>query len=72
MHNMSLEYVLALGYAVFLLAVALLLEMVARYVHQRSLRTSTVGFTYRPDSDTWSALKTSISFRFSLIRSREP
>ena len=53
MDNMSLEYVLALGYAVFLLAVALLLEMVARYVHQRSLRTSTVGFTYRPDSDTW-------------------
>jgi hypothetical protein len=53
MHNLSLEYVLALGYAVFLLAVALLLEMAARYVHQRSLRMSTVGFTYRPDRDTW-------------------
>ena len=53
MHNISLEYVLALGYAVFLLAVALLLEMVARYAHQRSLRMSTVGFTYHPDSDTW-------------------
>ena len=53
MHNMSLEYVLAIGYAVFLLAVALLLEMVASYVYQRSLRTSTVGFTYRSDSDTW-------------------
>jgi len=53
MHNISLEYVLALGYAVFLLAVALLLEVVARYAHQRSLRMSTVGFTYRPDSDTW-------------------
>ena len=41
------------SYAVFLLAVALLLEMVASYVYQRSLRTSTVGFTYRFDSDTW-------------------
>ena len=53
MHDISLEYVLVLGYAGFLLAVALLLEMVARYAHQRSLRTSTVGFTYRADSDTW-------------------
>jgi hypothetical protein len=53
MHNLSLEYVLALGYAIFLLAVAVLLEMVARYAHQRSLRMSTVGFTYHPDGDTW-------------------
>jgi hypothetical protein len=30
MHDLSLEYVLVLGYAIFLLAVALLLEMVAR------------------------------------------
>ena len=53
MHDLSLEYVLVLGYAIFLLAVALLLEMVARYAHQRSLRMSTVGFTYHADSDTW-------------------
>jgi len=53
MHDISLEYVLVLGYSVFLLAVALLLEMVARYAHQRSLRTSTLGFTYSTDSDTW-------------------
>lgn len=53
MQHMSLEYLLALGYAAFLLAVALLLEMVARNAHQRSLRMSTIGFTYHDDRDVW-------------------
>ena len=53
MLNVSIEYVLMLGYAVALSIIALLLEMAARHAHQRSLSTSTVGFTYHPERDVW-------------------
>jgi hypothetical protein len=42
-----------LGYAVLLAAVALLLELMARHAHRRSLNISTAGFTYHPDRDIW-------------------
>ncbi len=53
MPDVSVEYVLMLGYAVALAIIALLLEMAARHAHQRSLNTSTVGFTYHPERDVW-------------------
>jgi hypothetical protein len=53
MLNVSIEYVLMLGYAIVLAIVALLLEIAARHAHKRSLNTSTVGFTYHPERDVW-------------------
>jgi hypothetical protein len=50
----SLEFVLILGYAIFLAFIALLLELAARHAHRRSLGRNTAGFTYHPDRDLWS------------------
>ena len=54
MDRTSLEFVLILAYAIFLAFIALLLELVARHAHRRSLGRSTAGFTYHPDRDIWS------------------
>lgn len=54
MDGISLEFVLMLGYAISLGFIALLLELVARHAHRRSLASSTAGFTYHPDRDIWS------------------
>lgn len=54
MAGFSTELVLAVGYAAFLATTAFALEMMARHMHQRSLRISTIGFTYHPDGDIWS------------------
>lgn len=51
--HVSPEFVLALGYAVALAFIAVLLELAARHAHQRALRISTIGFTYHPDRDIW-------------------
>jgi hypothetical protein len=53
MPDVSVKFVLMLSYAVTLAGVALLLERAARHTHKRSLRISTVGFTYHPDRDIW-------------------
>ena len=53
MHGISIEFVLYLGYAVFLAVIALLLELVAGHASRRSATISTVGFTYHPDRDVW-------------------
>lgn len=53
MLDVSVEYVLMLGYAIALALIAFLLEMAARHAHQRSLNTSTAGFTYHPERDIW-------------------
>jgi hypothetical protein len=42
-----------LGYSVILAGIAFFLERAARHTHKRSLRISTVGFTYHPDRDIW-------------------
>lgn len=54
MAGFSMELVLAAGYAVFLAGAALVLEIMARHMHQKSLQISTVGFTYHADRDIWS------------------
>jgi heme A synthase len=51
--HVSIEFVLMLSYAVILAGAAFLLERLARHAHKRSLRISTVGFTYHPDRDIW-------------------
>lgn len=53
MPAIPLECLLALGYAVFLALVALLLELASRHAYQRSLQSSTVGFTYHPERNIW-------------------
>ena len=53
MQSVSLEFMLMLGYAVLLGAVALLLELAARHAHRRSLSLSTTGFIYHADKDMW-------------------
>ena len=47
------EVLLAAGYALFLLGVALGLDRMARYSHARSERYRTAGFTYHPTHDAW-------------------
>ncbi len=54
MAELSIEYVLVVGYAVFLGLVALGLEVLARHMHERSLKVNTIGFTYHADRDIWS------------------
>lgn len=53
MPRVSLEFLLMLGYAIFLGLAALLLELAARHAHRRSLSVSTIGFTYHPERDIW-------------------
>lgn len=53
MLNLPIEFILMLGYAVFLAFVAVLLELAARHAHRRSLSVSTIGFTYHPERDIW-------------------
>jgi hypothetical protein len=47
------EIFLAAGYAVFLLGVALGLDLLARHSHVRSERYRTAGFTYHHAHDAW-------------------
>lgn len=54
MAGLSIEYVLVVGYAVFLGLIALGLEVLARHMHERSLKMNTIGFTYHADRDIWS------------------
>jgi len=51
--GVHLEVVLAAGYAALLAAIAALLEIFARQAHRRAERYQTVGFTYRPQIDSW-------------------
>jgi len=47
------EVLLMAGYAVFLLAVSVGLDLLARHSHDRSERYRTAGFTYHHKSDAW-------------------
>lgn len=51
--GMFTEFLLMLGYAVFLSFIALILEYAARHAHRRSLSMRTAGFTYHPERDVW-------------------
>jgi hypothetical protein len=47
------EVFLAVGYATFLLGVAIGLDLLARHSYVRSERYRTAGFTYHPSHDAW-------------------
>lgn len=47
------EVFLAAGYALFLVGVAVCLDLMARYSHARSEQYRTAGFTYHPAHDAW-------------------
>jgi hypothetical protein len=51
--NIHPEVFLAVGYAVFLLGVAVGLDLLARHSHARSERYRTAGFAYHPAHDAW-------------------
>ena len=51
--GIHLEVLLAAGYAVFLLGVAIGLDLLARHSHARSERYRTAGFRYHHSYDTW-------------------
>ena len=51
--GLHLEVVLAAIYAVFLVGVAFVLELMARHSHNRSERYRNAGFAYFPKTDLW-------------------
>lgn len=48
-----IEVLLAVCYAVFLMAIAGVFEVAARYTHYRSARMQVAGFRYDPHLDLW-------------------
>lgn len=50
---MSVEPLLAVGYAVFLTAGAFALEWLSAHTHRRALRYRTAGFSYDAEHDHW-------------------
>ena len=53
MMDIQLEVLLAVGYAIFLVGIAIGLDHLARHSHARSERYRTAGFTYHPSHDAW-------------------
>jgi hypothetical protein len=53
MAGVHVEVVLAASYAIFLVGVAFILELLARHSHQRSERYRNAGFVYLQDMDVW-------------------
>ncbi len=50
---MSVEALLAAGYATFLVGIAFVIEWLSAHTHRRSLRYRTAGFTYHEHLDAW-------------------
>ena len=53
MSDLHTETLLAAGYAVFLIAAAIALDLLARHAQHRSERYRTGGFTYMAGADAW-------------------
>jgi hypothetical protein len=52
-HGVHIEVILAGGYAMLLVGVAGILELVARHAHHRSEHFRNSGFTYKKQLDVW-------------------
>ncbi len=52
-HGIHIEVILAGGYALLLVGVAVILELVARHSHHRSEHFRNSGFTYKKHLDVW-------------------
>jgi hypothetical protein len=64
------EVFLAAGYAIFLLGVALGLDLLARHSHARSERYRTAGFTYHHSHDAWICPEDQLLVRSEVDRGR--
>jgi hypothetical protein len=64
------EVFLAVGYAIFLLGVAIGLDLLARHSHARSERYRTAGFTYHPTHDAWICPEDHVLVRSEVDRER--
>lgn len=52
-HGLHIEVLLAGGYALLLIVIAMILELLARHSHRRSEHYRNSGFVYRPQLDVW-------------------
>ncbi|MDQ2732074.1 MAG: hypothetical protein M3Y56_10470 [Armatimonadota bacterium] len=53
MKDIHVEVLLACGYAIFLIAAAVILERLARHTHHRAKLYRNRGFSYQPHLDIW-------------------
>jgi hypothetical protein len=80
MSGVATESLLAAGYGLFLAAVALALDALARHSHRRSELYRTAGFTYHPQVDAWECpegerlhhVETDVHRRLARYRARAP
>jgi hypothetical protein len=68
--NIHPEVFLAVGYAVFLLGVAVGLDLLARHSHARSERYRTAGFAYHHAHDAWICPEDQILLRSEMDHER--
>jgi len=72
------EVLLAFGYAVFLVGVAFVLELLARHSHKRSELYRNAGFVYRQKLDLWECpvgrqlLRTETDYQRRIVHYRAP
>ena len=52
-HGVHIEVILAAGYALLLVCVSVILEIVARHAHHRSEHFRNSGFVYKKQLDVW-------------------
>lgn len=78
MTQIGVEVWLAAGYAIFLLAIALVLERLALHCHRRSYRFHTSGFKFRSELGAWECparqllTRASLDFERKLVIYRAP
>jgi len=76
--GVHVEVVLAAIYAIFLVAVAFVLELLARHSHERSERYRNSGFVYFQKMDLWECpagrqlLRTETDYQQRVVRYRAP
>jgi hypothetical protein len=76
--GIHIEVLLAAGYAVFLVGVAFLLEILARHSHKRSEHYRNSGFVYRQKMDLWECpagrqlTRTEVDYERRIVRYRAP
>jgi hypothetical protein len=76
--GVHVEVVLAVTYAIFLIAAAFVLELLARHSHKRSDRYRNSGFIYRQQLDFWECpagqqlSRTEIDYQRRIVHYRAP
>jgi len=76
--GVHVEVVLAAGYAIFLIGVAFVLELLARHSHRRSQRYQHSGFVYFHKMDFWECpagrqlQRTEVDYERRIVRYRAP